>query len=77
MNKTSIAGAEVRGGDYPLPKSGYVGCVVLLAGISNAPRVRALLERAKIVQEKVAEEPTGVKDIESLLSDIDRLGGKK
>lgn len=73
----NIAGAEVRGGDYPLPKSSYVGAVVLLAGISNAPRVRQLLERAKIVQEKVAEEPTGVKDIEGLLRDIDRLGGKK
>ena len=36
-----------------------------------------LLERAKIVQEKVAEEPIGVKNIESLLSDIDKLGGKK
>jgi cell division GTPase FtsZ len=73
----NISGAEVRGGDYPLPKSGYVGCVVLLAGISNAPRVRTLLERAKIVQEKVAIEPTGIKDIDSLLSDIDKLGGKK
>jgi cell division GTPase FtsZ len=73
----NIAGAEVRGGDYPLPKSGYVGSVVLLAGISNAPRVRTLLERAKVVQEKVAEEPVGVKNIESLLSDIDKLGGKK
>jgi cell division GTPase FtsZ len=73
----NIAGAEVRGGDYPLPKSSYVGCVVLLAGISNAPRVRNLLERAKVVQEKVAEEPRGVKDIESLLGDIDKLGGKK
>jgi len=73
----NIAGAEVRGGDYPLPKSSYVGCVVLLAGISNAPRVRSLLERAKVVQEKVAEEPVGVKDIEALLRDIDRLGGTK
>ena len=73
----NIAGAEVRGGDYPLPKSNYVGCVVLLAGISNAPRVRTLLERAKVVQEKVAEEPTGTKDIDSLLRDIDKLGGKK
>jgi cell division GTPase FtsZ len=73
----NITGAEVRGGDYPLPKSGYVGCVVLLAGISNAPRVRTLLERAKVVQEKVAKEPIGVRDIETLLSDIDKLGGKK
>ncbi len=73
----NIAGAEVRGGDYPLPKSSYVGCVVLLSGISNAPRVRNLLERARVVQEKVAEEPRGTKDIEALLRDIDRLGGKK
>ncbi|MFQ5800363.1 MAG: tubulin/FtsZ family protein [Candidatus Hydrothermarchaeales archaeon] len=73
----NISGAEVRGGDYPLPKSSYVGCVVLLAGISNAPRVRSLLERAKVVQEKVAEEPKSTRDIEALLRDIDKLGGKK
>ncbi len=73
----NISGAEVRGGDYPLPKSSYVGCVVLLAGISNAPRVRTLLERAKVVQEKVAEEPRGTKDIDTLLRDIDRLGGQE
>lgn len=69
----SIAGTEVRGGDYPLLKSKYVGCVVLLTGITNAPRVKNMLERAKTVQEKVGEEPPREKDIESLFGDIDEL----
>lgn len=69
----TIAGTEVRGGDYPLLKSSYVGCVVLLAGIGNAPRIKGLLERAKIVQEKVGEEPQKEKDLEYLLSDIENL----
>jgi cell division GTPase FtsZ len=71
--ETTIAGTEVRGGDYPLLKSSYVGCVVLLAGIANAPRVKTMLEKAKVVQEKVGEEPQKEKDLESLLGDIDTL----
>lgn len=70
----SIAGSEVRGGDYPLMESNYVGAVVLLSGITNAPRVRSLLERAKLVQEKVLVEPEKERDIEALLKEIDGLG---
>ncbi|NOZ77386.1 MAG: cell division protein [Euryarchaeota archaeon] len=69
--ETTITGTEVRGGDYPLLKSSYVGCVVLLAGIGNAPRVKSMLE--KVVQEKVGVEPQKEKDLESLLGDIDTL----
>jgi cell division GTPase FtsZ len=71
--ENTISGTEVRGGDYPLLKSSYVGCVVLLAGIANAPRVKAMLEKAKVVQEKVGVEPKKEKDLESLLGDIDTL----
>jgi cell division GTPase FtsZ len=71
--ENNIAGHEVRGGDYPLPRSRYVGCVVLLSGISNAPRVRAMLERAKMVQQKAGEVPTGEHDLDFLLSDIESL----
>jgi cell division GTPase FtsZ len=42
----NIAGVEVRGGDYPA-NSRFIATVVLLASISNAPRVTSLLEIAK------------------------------
>jgi len=70
----SIAGSEVRGGDYPLLESDYVGAVVLISGITNAPRVRTLLERAKLVQEKVTVEPAEEQNLEALLKEIDGLG---
>ncbi len=69
----TIAGTEVRGGDYPLLKSSYVGCVVLLAGIANAPRVKSMLEKAKVVQGRVGEPVEEGKDIDYLLGDIDNL----
>jgi cell division GTPase FtsZ len=69
----TIAGTEVRGGDYPLPKSNYVGCVVLLAGIASAPRVVSMLQRAKYVQERLGEEPRREKDLEELLGEIENL----
>jgi cell division GTPase FtsZ len=69
----TIAGTEVRGGDYPLPRSNYVGCVVLLAGIASAPRVVSMLQRAKYVQERLGEEPKRERDIEELLGEIENL----
>ena len=70
----SIAGSEVRGGDYPLPQSSYVGAVVLLSGITDAPRVRSLLERAKEVQQKISTEgKREKKDFEALLREIEDL----
>ena len=69
----TISGTEVRGGDYPLSGSGYVGCVVLLAGVTNAPRVKFMLERARDVQEKIGAEPEKEKDLDSILGDIENL----
>jgi cell division GTPase FtsZ len=46
----NIAGVEVRGGDYPA-NSRYIATVVLLASLSNAPRVTHLLEVAKETKE--------------------------
>jgi cell division GTPase FtsZ len=69
----TIAGTEVRGGDYPLRTSGYVGCVVLLAGVTNAPRVKYMLERARDVQEKIGSEPEREKDLDSILGEIENL----
>lgn len=48
----NIAGIEVRGGDYPLD-SNYIASVVLLASITNAPRISELLEVAKDTKEDV------------------------
>jgi cell division GTPase FtsZ len=46
----NIAGVEVRGGDYPVD-SDYIAAVVMLATVSNAPRIRDLLEIAKETRE--------------------------
>ncbi len=72
--ESSIRGTEVRGGDYPVPKANQVACVVLLAGITEVPRVKKLLERAKRVQEQLAAE-AGEKrrDLDYLLGDIESL----
>ena len=35
----SIAGMEVRSGDYPIPNTQHIGIIVVLAGLSNIPRV--------------------------------------
>jgi len=69
----TISGTEVRGGDYPLRTSGYVGCVVLLAGVTNAPRVKYMLERARDVQEKIGAAPEREKDLDSILGEIENL----
>jgi cell division GTPase FtsZ len=69
----TIAGTEVRGGDYPLATSSYVGCVVVLAGVSEAIRVKSMLERATFIQEKIGEEPEKEKDLDYLLGEIDNL----
>lgn len=69
----TISGTEVRGGDYPLRTSSYVGCVVLLAGVTNAPRVKYMLERARDVQEKIGTEPEREKDLDSILGEIENL----
>ncbi len=35
----SIAGMDVRSGDYPIPNTHHIGIIVVLAGLSNIPRV--------------------------------------
>lgn len=49
----NIAGVEVRGGDYPV-NSNYVAAVVMLATVSNAPRIKELMEIARSTKEDVA-----------------------
>jgi cell division GTPase FtsZ len=46
---------EVRGGDYPVPDSNHVAAVVLLAGVTNVPRVRELQRVAVEAQRNAAD----------------------
>jgi cell division GTPase FtsZ len=38
----SIAGLEMRSGDYPIPNTRYVGIIVMLSGMRNIPRLDEL-----------------------------------
>ncbi len=40
----SIAGLEMRSGDYPVKNTSYVGIIVMLSGLHNIPRVEELKE---------------------------------
>jgi len=62
----NIAGVEVRGGDYPV-NSGYVAAVVVLSTVSNAPRIKELMEIARTTKEDVVKSS----ERESLVIDED------
>ncbi|NYT05923.1 MAG: cell division protein [Methanomicrobiales archaeon] len=40
----SIAGLEMRSGDYPVKNTGYVGIIIMLAGLENIPRLSEIRE---------------------------------
>jgi len=46
---------EVRGGDYPVPNSGYVAGVILLSGVHDVPRIKELQQVAIEAQENIEE----------------------
>jgi cell division GTPase FtsZ len=46
---------EVRGGDYPIPRSRQVAAVILLSGVTNVPRIKELQQVAIEAQENLAE----------------------
>lgn len=46
---------EVRGGDYPLPGSDKVACLVLFGGVSDADRVKEMQEIAIEAQDNIDE----------------------
>ena len=50
----NIAGAEVRGGDYPVKNSRYIATAVLLGGISGVHKIDSMFERARQMQEAIA-----------------------
>ncbi|MDD1659856.1 MAG: tubulin/FtsZ family protein [Methanomicrobiales archaeon] len=63
----SIAGLEMRSGDYPVKNTRYVGIIILLSGMKNIPRIdelwqvqeeyRAEQEHAKIREEQELKAP--------------------
>jgi tubulin-like protein CetZ len=74
----SIAGGEVRGGDYPVKNSRYVAVAVLLGGISGVHRIDNLFERARKMQEAIAtgltkEEAKKVEKTAQLMQFVDDL----
>jgi len=46
---------EVRGGDYPVPDSEYLAAVVVLSGVSNAPRIEQLKQIAVETQRSMRD----------------------
>ncbi|MCH7660585.1 MAG: cell division protein, partial [Euryarchaeota archaeon] len=46
---------EVRGGDYPVSRTGEVSAVLLLSGINDVPRIRELQQIAVEAQDNIEE----------------------
>ncbi|WP_246983706.1 tubulin/FtsZ family protein [Halorientalis marina] len=63
---------EVRGGDYPVPDSGYVAGVILLSGVHDVPRIKELQQVAIEAQENIDEIRQESKaNLEELVEDED------
>jgi len=52
----SIAGLEMRAGDYPVRNTKFVGIIIMLSGIHNIPRINELREIRKQYMEERGEE---------------------
>ncbi|QSG03738.1 tubulin/FtsZ family protein [Natranaeroarchaeum sulfidigenes] len=61
---------EVRGGDYPVPESNFVASVILLAGVSNVPRIKELQQVAIEAQDNIEDiRSESEENLESLVED--------
>ncbi|SNR24661.1 tubulin/FtsZ family protein [Halorubrum vacuolatum] len=61
---------EVRGGDYPYRGAGFVATVILLAGVTNVPRIKELQQVAIEAQDNLAEiREESEENLESLVND--------
>ena len=49
----AVWGTEVRGGDYPIPRSKNLAGIVLLSGLVNLPRVKEILKKGAAIQTEV------------------------
>ncbi|MGC9434465.1 MAG: tubulin/FtsZ family protein [Methanomicrobiales archaeon] len=52
----SIAGLEMRSGDYPVKNTRYVGIIVMLTGLANVPRVDEMKEIRDLYIQECEEE---------------------
>ncbi len=70
-----IAGVEVRAGDYPTRRTRYVAALVVLANVTDVPRVKELQRLAAEAKEEVesAEKMRITKTIELFDEDIEPL----
>jgi cell division GTPase FtsZ len=70
-----IAGVEVRAGDYPTRRTKYVAALVLLANVTDIPRVKELQRLAAEAKEEAeeAEKMRMAKTIELFDEDIEPL----
>ena len=50
-----IKGGEVRGGDFPLPRSKHVAVTVVFSGVTDVPRIKELQEMAVEAQKTIEE----------------------
>ena len=57
---------EVRGGDYPIPDSDFVAAVVVLSGVTDVPRIKALQQLGRDTQRnleaRAAERPPELRE---------------
>nr|WP_282594122.1 tubulin/FtsZ family protein [Halorientalis brevis] len=61
----ATATVEVRGGDYPVPDSEYIAAVVVLSGVSNAPRIERLKQTAVETQRSMRDGSDDFADVSS------------
>ena len=61
---------EVRGGDYPYRGAGFVATVILLAGVTNVPRIKELQQVAIEAQDNLDEiRQESEENLDNLVSD--------
>lgn len=59
---------EVRGGDYPIPGSDKVACIVLFAGVTNSQRIKEMQQIGVEAQDNIEEiREQSEQDLENLL----------
>lgn len=70
-----IAGVEVRAGDYPTRRTKYVAALVLLANVTDAPRVKELQQLALEAKEGIefTEKKRAEKTLQLFDEDIEPL----
>ncbi|MDD1667029.1 MAG: cell division protein, partial [Methanomicrobiales archaeon] len=76
----SIAGLEMRSGDYPIPNTRYVGIIIMLSGMQNIPRLDELAQareeyRVELEQEnRRTEEELPGSEAPAGAASVDELG---